>query len=594
MATPPIAPGPALDTYVGKLTASYEFFIKELWIDRNLINVGPLGDVELDIADYAANYPEKFRWLLANRGLGKTHIVTAGLSCFRLFRDPQRKILISSKTDGEAKKTVGLIREWINHVWFLQHLAPGPGQLDAAKTFDVSGATPNRQPSVTAIGIEGQLEGNRAHSIFPDDIETDGNTKSLQAREDLDNRVKEYKDILYPDLPHAKGGPVDPVEIVGVGTYHHEESVYLKLAQRGYAVRTWTIAYPEPDHKILNLAPLLAGRLARGEAVPGQPTAPYHFDRSNIAEKMAEGWARFAMQHMLISDLGVSNRYPLRLSDLIVTEAHRDKAPASIAYGTSNSTGSTERTDVPHDGFSGGRLYRPVMVDEQWSPYSGTKAWIDPAGRGTDYTGLAIIGQLHGYLWLKCCHGLEGGSSLEDMQTLVELCRRHGARDIYIESNADTLDTYRPLFEAVLRHYYLEPGQDEAYPDGWKAAVIHDTSITHNTGQKEVRIIDALEPVLSTHRFIASPGALHQEGQPKEAQLWYQMSRITRQRKCLKEDGKIDAVGGCIRAWSRSLATDPAKAKVRFADAEIDRMLREHRKLLGRAMPDPSWIPRAA
>lgn len=588
-----------LDTYVAKLACSYTFFIEELWRDRSLTRVGPLGDVELDIANFAAYGPpdtapgsRKYRGILANRGLGKTHIAVAALACFRLFRDPQRKIIVSSKTDTEAKKTVSLIREWLANVWFLQHLVPAPGQLDAAKMFDVTGATPHRQPSLTAIGIDGMLEGNRAHSIFADDIETDTNTKSPDARQDLDNRVKEYKDILYPDLAADKGGPVDPVEIVIVGTYHHEESVYLKLSERGYVFRTWTIAYPEPGHKILNLAPLLSRRLASGEARPGQPTAPYHFDETNIIEKQAEGWTRFAMQHMLIADLGDSNRYPLRLSDLVVMGCHRDKAPTSVAYGTSTSRGSTENRDVPHDGFNGGRLYAPVMIDDKWSPYTGTKAWIDPAGRGADYTGLSIVGQLHGYLWLKCCHGLEGGSSIEDMETLVRLCRTHGARDIYVESNADTLDTYRPLFEAVLRRHYLEPGEDPAYPEGWKATLVHDTKITHNTGQKEVRIVEAIEPVLSTHRMIADPSALHQEGQPREAQLWYQLSRMTRQRKCLKEDGKADSLAGCIRAWSRTLATDPAKARQRYAEREFDELLKEHMRAAGRTTKEPSWIPR--
>lgn len=540
--------------FVDRITSDFGEFCKELWIDRGYDKVAPLSWVELDMCDWIANGPQ-FRGVLGPRGEGKTHKVCA-LSAWRLLRDCNRKIVIPSKSHTHAKKVVSLLREWLNNVWFLQHLCPRPDQVDSATQFQVNGAKPSLQPSVTAIGIDGQLEGNRAHTIIPDDVETDTNTETLDSREDLDRRLGELKDILYPYNPNLPDAPVDPPEIVYVGTYHHEESVYIKLNERGYAFRTWTLEYPEPGGGQMNLAPKIIARLQSGENKPGDLMFPLRFDRDNVNQKKAEGYTRYAMQHMLVATLSDTNRYPLRLSDLIVMDVPTYQAPIVVEYGQQSNRGSTAIEDLPCYGFQGDKLYAPIFLSpsNEHKAYSGTKAGIDPAGRGEDCTGLSIVSHLTGNLWLKGCYGLPGGVDTEAMDNIARLLRQHDCRDAYLEPNIDIFNTYEQLLNAALRRHFLEPGQDQRYPSGWKCSLTYSPRAAQ---QKELRIIATLEPVVTGHRLIVDRRVLEADKhEPQHKRFQYQFTRITKQRKCLKEDGKLDSLEIAIRAWDHTLGVN--------------------------------------
>lgn len=577
---------PPPEQYARRLFDDFDFFIEELWRDRNLHKVAPLGDVERDIADYAANGP-RYRGILASRGLGKTHIVTASLTCYRLLRDPNRKILIVSKSETEAKKTLKLIRDWLRMVPFLKHLEPqSANKRDGANRLDVEPAKEDRQPSVTAIGIDGQLEGNRAHTIIPDDTETHTNTKTRDARDMLAARLGEFKSILYPDRPYEDGGPIDSTEVVVVGTYHHEESVYKKLPDRGYEFRTWPIAYPAADEETLNLAPMLAERLKSGKVKPGDPTMPHRFGVGELNVRRAEGRTYWGMQYMLLSNLGDALRYPLRLSDLIVMALNRDMAPAQVVWGERDHNGTTEVPDIQNLGFLGDKIQRPAFISKDWLPYTGTKAGLDPAGRGADKTGLAIVSHLNGMLFLKCLKGLPGGMSDEAIDEQILLLRKHNAREVYIERNIDAFGAFEETFRSRLPKFFIQPGADRNYPEGWRCVV----DVKHAKGQKEVRIIETVEPVTSTHRLVVDPSCLR----PCEAQMQdefqYQFTRLTRERNCLAEDGKMDALEIAVDAWLHTLSQDPQAA---YDRAEAERKRRDMEESLadyGVTVTEPRWF----
>lgn len=562
------------EQYVQRLYDDFEFFLSEVWRDRGLDKLAPLSEVEIDMALHAAVGPKR-RGVLAPRGVGKTMIVTATLSCWRYFRDPDRRILILSKSEKEAKKTVYIIRQWLSVVPFLKHLKPpkGGGEVktrDGAYQFDVAGAVYNRQPSMFCIGIGGQTEGNRAHTIIVDDGETKNNTKTLEARNELERMCSECINILYPDVPRERGGPVDPVEVIYVGTLKHEDSLYPRLAAKGYRFTSYPLAYPSPDQELLNLSPLLQSRLDARTHHPGHPVFPARFGHDNIAEKMAEGRREWALEHMLQIDYGKGDYHPLKLADLIVMKSvHRDVAPAFVAWGLADHNGSTA-ADIPHMGHPGDGLYHPFSISKEVLPYLGTKVWIDPAGRGQDETGIAAGSSLNGFLWVKGVDGIPGGSTVEDMQQMVLFARHHNADEIYIESNADTLGSYRPLFESVLRQYYLDPGEHPLYPRGWKARLVDDTKITHATGQKELRVLAELEPLISAHRLVIAADAIRlQDTREAALELQHQIVYITRERGSLKQDGKIDALAGLARAWNRTLRVSPEESMM---DRELRRL----------------------
>lgn len=589
--TTPAGPAPESMTpeqYVEKLLTSLRFFVEELWNDRGLDQVAPLGDVERDILDWAQNGPAQ-RGVIAFRSVGKTHLVTASIACWYLLRDPDTKILIVSKSKiPHARDTVRLIREWIGNVPFLRHLDPGVNTsvvaTDQTFQFDVNGSKDSRTPSVIAQGIEGQITGSRAHLVLADDVETPENTETLDAREKLEKKVKEFKSIAT----YGKK------EIIYVGTFHHEESLYLKLSERGYHFRTWPFVYPEPGDELLNLAPLLQGKLDRGEAKPGDLTCPHRFTDDDRARFEAEGFTYYSTQFRCLKNTGKINRYPLRLSDIpVLFDMHRDEAPLRVVWGTRNNDGGdTGIPDsvIPATGINGqDRPRYPILISprQEWMPYAGTKAFVDPAGVGEDLTGVCVIGALGALLFVKGWRSFRGGASIEQLDEIARFLRRHGAQEVKVETNNDVYGLFFPLFEAALRRAFLEPGQDPLFPDGWKCAAERH----HSTGMKEGRIIDAVEPPLSSHRLIFAPECLEPDPnlEPHQ-QNQYQLTRIRKQRKCLKEDGAMDALSGCIAMWGDRLRLDPEKTAKRKEDDALARAQKFFRGLQQVPRPEPNWI----
>ena len=554
------------DRFIWRIKNDFVFFFQAIMVDRGLYTKAKIGPVDLDIIYFLGNGPRgatpeemRRRTLLAFRGEGKTHGIAA-LCNYRLLRDPARECFIVSRSEREVKKTVRMARKWIGNVWFLKHLAPTAEQRDAATYFDVRGSASGseRQPSMSCIGANGQLEGNRGHTIIYDDVETKGNTKTFEAREMLRRIFAEATNICYPYLPHNQGGPVDPSEIVNVGTPKNEETIYNDLKDQGYVTYSYPIALPAPhEHVVGKLAPILQARLDAGEK-PGTPTMPLRFPEYEVNLRRALGFTEFAMEFMLIADLADTNRHPIRLADLIVATVHREIAPLRIVWGRTDHNGSTRipSSELPCYGLGDDGLHRPVYVErENWQPYSGTKAGIDPAGRGDDKTGLAIVSHLAGTFWCPFLRGFQGGFEPEKLETIAMLLREYNVRSLYYESNIDVGGTYEAIMAMAIRRLVVKPGDDTRFPNGWACQIIG----TRAQGQKELRIIETLEPVISTHRLVMDPSTLVTDADRKslDNNVQYQLSRITKDRDCLREDGMVDALTIALRAWQNELRADP-------------------------------------
>lgn len=592
------------EEYVTLLQNNFAFFIWELWLDRGLqsedgrTGKAPLSDTEIDAAVYLESGPRR-RVLLAFRGMGKTHIVAA-LCLFRYLRDPARQILIISKSEREVKKTCKLIRRWVESVWFTTHLTPREGQADAATYFEVynadataSDGSDGRQPSMWILGIGGQIEGNRAHTLIFDDIETKSNTRTLQSRQELARMVPEFDNVVYPFKPVDQGGPIDPSEIVGVGTPKHEETLYLELERREYGVRSYPICFPSSDIATIRLAPFLQDALNNGQALPGQPTCPLRFDEDEVRIRRLGGRREFLMEFMLCAIVAGEDPYPLKLADLIVFPCHRDIAPTRIVWGKQTNFGSTEipDTEITSRGLSGDRLLRPVMVDkDNWMPYQGTKAGLDPAGRGTDRTGLAIVSHLAGLFFLKHIVGLPGGADQESLDEITSRLKLHGATEVNLESNIDTFGTYENALSIAIARQALKPGEDPAYPSGWNCKIIKRRAV----GLKEARIIDTTEPVITTHRLVVDPQCLEMaKPYSQDNDFQFQLTRMVKAHNALNEDGMMDALQIVLSAWTHATKIDPVQ---RSKQLELERLRQEadqhHQKFAALFQPTrpPSFL----
>lgn len=542
-----------------RIKSDFRYCLWHIWEATKLCEKMPLGELEFDLAHWIENGPPK-RGALAFRWFGKSHIVTAAYTAFRLNKDPETKVLPVSKSLGHSKDLIKLIREWINDVWFLRWLHPenGRDKSDTTQFFDVGPSTPSAFHSVHAFGIGGMITGRRAHVVIPDDVETLQNTLTIEARARLDEEVKEFHHV-------AQFGAK---EIVYIGTPHHEETLYAKLAKRGYAFRSWPKVYPQLKEVLLSLAPLLQERLDSGATQPGDITAPYRVTPDDIAADMREGVTNFGMQCGLVTNLGAVAQYPLRLADLIVFDnphPRRDrKAPISVIYGRQTRNGqSTAVEDIPMLGFAGDALHRPFYIDEHLETYTATKGAIDPAGKGSDRTGFAIGSHLNANIFLHLLEGLTGGASQENFDYIASTCRDHDARELILESNIDAMGTYAQLLEAAIRRHIVRPGGTDhdgvEYPNGWACSI---TTI-HSTGQKELRLCTTLEPVLGAHQLIVHPRVvtpLDSSTHPDEREIdhfQYQLTRLRRIPNCLAEDGKLDALQLLIHGFRHTLHADP-------------------------------------
>ena len=136
------------------------------------------------------------------------------------------------------------------------------------------------------------------------------------------------------------------------------------------------------------------------------------------------------------------------------------------------------------------------------------------------------------------------------------------------------------LMLPVLQRFFLEPGEDPAFPDGWKCA-IEPCKLPHI--QKELRIIGYLEPVMNQHRLIVSRqvAANHE--------LQRQLTRITRTRNCLGHEDELESLANAVGQWAPVLNTDSNRMAERKREEAYNQRLAE---LTGEKIIDPRWFVR--
>ena len=540
-----------VEAYIARLHDDFEFFLEQLW---DAIDLPEIAQHQREIARWLQNGPRR-RGIRAFRGASKT-FVTLGYAVWRLFRNKNERVMVISKSEKHSKDSLFMVRKWIGQVPWLQHLVPDrkAGQRDSATKFDTATADNDRSPSFTAASITGQITGSRATLIIGDDIESMQNSMTYEMRERLRTEVTELDNIIVP------GG-----DVIFLGTPFHQESLYDKMAESGYEFRCWPARLPQPNEETDDLAPELRERLEGGEE-PGAPVWPSRFDDEELSDREAsEGRSLFAMQYMLMTKLTDGLEYPLRLSDLVVFPVQPEQAPMSIAWGTTNDRGGTTRIEeIPCLGFGTDGLYGPIMYSQDWAGYSSVKMWIDPSGRGADLTGYAVVGELNGRLFVLDVGGIVGGYSPDTLGQLAEIAEKFKAREIFVEDNFG-----QGMFVELFRPTLLD-----LFTEDWGASI--DT--VRVSGQKELRIISALEPVVNQHRLVISPDTI------SDHEIQKQYTRLTRERNCLKHDDQIEALAMCVRMWQNSMGRDPEQTADRRRQDEIDRELREHYAAMGLAV----------
>ena len=529
-------------------------FLAAAWAHLHL---PPPTPVQYEIVQWMASGPDR-QCTKGFRGVGKSWICS--VFCAYLWAmDADTKIMVVSGSARRAGDFTTFVRQLLETWDLLEDLRPGPLALrDSKLSFDVAGTRLAHAPSMTSLGVGGQLTGNRADVIIGDDVETESNSDTPTKREKLAAHVQEFASILSP------GG-----KIILLGTDQSEESLYRAAAGKGYRVRVWPVRFPAADLcEALGetLAPSLRDAVETNPGIAGRPTDPLRFPEEECLVREAElGRSRFNLQFMLDPRLSDTDRYPLRLSDLIVMPLDPERAPEKVVYGT------RVVCDIPCLGFGGDRYWTPVSVSERWLPYQGIVLFLDPAGRGKDEPAVAVVGQLNGYLFLLELKAWTGeGYSDEVLAAIATLAAKYKVARVVVEAN----------FGDGMVTRLLEP---HLHRSGHHCAL---EEVKHSI-QKEKRIIDTLEPVLQQHRLAVDPRVLLEDlrpiaGVPEAGQLPYrlahQLSRITRDRGSLHHDDRLDALAGAVAFWRESVAQDADRRSkeqtARLMDQEIERFHR--------------------
>ncbi len=504
--------------------------------------------VQYDIADYIQNGPKR-RCVMAFRGVGKSWI-TSAFVVHQLLLDPTKNILVVSASKQRADDFSTFTLRLIDEMPLLQHLKPHDSQRNSKVSFDVGPAPAAHAPSVTSKGLTSQITGSRADLIIADDAESLTNSATQMMRDKMSEQVKEFDAVLKP------GGA-----ILYLGTPQTEASIYNQLPERGYEIRIWPARMPTEKQRLgygKRLAPMIVGM----DLEEGEPVDPKRFNTYDLLEREASyGKSGFALQFMLDTSLSDVDRYPLKLSDLVIMRLDKEQAPEKILWA-----GSPEYAykDLPCVGMAGDRYYMPMGVSGEFMNYQGSVLAIDPSGRGKDETAYAVVKMLNSQLFVTAAGGLPGGYDDDTLKALAMIAKDHSVSEVIIESNFGD-GMFTALFQPVL-------------------AKIHRVTINEvrHSVQKEKRILDVLEPVMNRHKLIVDESVIQSDfnstqhlpaDKSLKYQLFYQMTRLTRDRGSLAHDDRLDVLAIAVNYWTEQMSRDVDEAMHYHKNEKLQREL---------------------
>ena len=506
-------------------------FLYVVWKNLNLPDPTP---IQYEIAQFMQEGPK--RGIIEGfRGVGKSWICSAFV-VHQLLLDQSKNILVVSASKTRADDFSTFTLRLIHELPVLQHLKPSDKQRFSKISFDVGGAPASHAPSVKSLGITSQLTGSRADIIVADDVEVPNNAATQGMRDKLSEQVKEFDAIIKPE---------DESKIMFLGTPQCEDTIYSRLAERGYDPMIWTAKYvtPQINEKRYNGA---ISPFCVDSDKDGKSTEPTRFSDLDLAEReVSYGRTGFAMQFMLDPKLSDMDRHPLKINDLIVMDIDPDVAPEKLVWA--NTPDLQWDSDIPNVGFTGDRFHRPFKTVGDMVPYTGTVMSIDPSGRGKDETGCAIVKMLNGFLYVVEAFGLQGGYGEDVLKKLALKAAEHSVNAIVVESNFGD-GMFTELFKPILTR--IHPCSVE--------------EVRHNI-QKEKRIIDTLEPVMNQHKLVIDPKVLRYDFKSAQTytpetslkyQLIYQLSRITKDRGAITQDDRLDALAIAVAYWVEQMAQD--------------------------------------
>ena len=524
------------DSTLDLLRSDFKLFLQALWGQLDLPSP---TRAQYAIADYLQHGPKRLQ-IQAFRGVGKSWI-TGAFVLWTLFNDAEKKIMIISASKERADNMSIFLQKLIIETPWLVHLRPKSDDSRWSRiSFDVN-CSPHQAPSVKSVGITGQLTGSRADLMILDDIEVPGNSMTEMMREKLLQLCTEAESILTPKKDSR---------IMYLGTPQTTFTIYRKLAERNYRPFVWPARYPR---SLSNYEGLLAPQLQEDIDVGAESwdvTDPDRFSSEDLVEREAAmGRSNFMLQFMLDTTLSDAEKFPLKFSDLIITAVNPTQAPDSVVWC---SDPRNVLKDLPTVGLPGDYFYSPMHLQGEWGPYTETICSVDPSGRGTDETAATYISQRNGFLYVHEIRAYRDGYSDNTLLDILRGCKRYNVTKLLIETN---------FGDGIVAELFKKHLQQT------KQAI--DVEEVRANVRKEDRIIDALEPVMNQHRLIVDRKVVewdyssNKEAAPEERllyMLFYQMSRMCREKGAVKHDDRLDSLAQAVKYFTDAMGISAYEA----------------------------------
>lgn len=534
-----------------RLESDFVYFAEVLWHGMGL---PPLTRAQKAMCRYLQHGPKRLQ-LSCFRGVGKSYI-TAAFAIWTLFCDRDKKILVVSASKSRADDFSLFCQRLILEQDWLADLCPRSEDTRWSRiSFDVGGCTPAQSPSVKSVGITGQLTGSRADIIIFDDVEVPSNSATDLQREKLINLIQEGESVLTPKKDSR---------IMFLGTPQTTFTVYRTLAERGYRPFVWPSRYPRSLVGYEDvLAPELVADIEREglEALAWKPTDSRFSDFELTEREMSMSRSNYQLQFQLDTSLSDALKFPLKLSDFIVTTLDRRQGPGNIIW----SADPHNTLDLPAVALPGDRWHSPARIGPDYFDWSDTIIAVDPSGRGADETVAVVMSQLNGILYVRKMFASQDGYGDETLRQILRDAKTFGASRCVIESNFGD----GAVMELMKRH-------------AQEMKVGLNFEEVRATTRKEDRIIDTLEPVLNQHRLVIDPDVIKWDynsnpGLPQEERLpkmlMYQLTRMCREKGAVRHDDRVDALALGVRYFQDVLAVSAAQASIQKKRAEWNDMI---------------------
>ena len=525
------------------------------------------SDVQREIGEWMEHGPQ-YLMVQAQRGQAKT-TVAAAFCVWCLIHSPAHRILILSAAGPQANDIAILVVRIIETMDVLACIRPDKmaGDRTSYEAYDIHHSLKgvDKSASVSSVGIDSNLQGRRADLLLADDVESGKNSRTATMRAQLAHITKDFTSICSTG------------RILWLGTPQTLESIYNSLPARGVAVRIWPGRYPNAEQQKFyqgNLAPsiaraisidpsLMTGGGALGDQ--GQAVDPVILPEDLLQKKERDqGPEYFQLQHMLNTTLMDAMKFPLKLENVVTIRSGGNTFPTSVVRGfDSNNLLPFSVNDFAF------KMMRPHDLSKEVLKLSKRAMYIDPAAGGAngDESAYACGGFLSGNVFVTSAGGVPGGYDLEKMEALARKAAEQQVDTVVIEKNMG-YGAFAVVFMPILKRIH-------------PSCQLVDDLVT---GQKEVRIIETLAPVIGRGALViceevvqedADTSARYAPQQRQSYSLFYQMAKISKVRDALAHDDRVDALEGLVRHFQPALGADQQKLLEAAQKRAYEEMIRD-------------------